>query len=83
MSYTVPPQGSSFKDTKCRNVVKTQWYNECQFMRLMWNSQPMYRADKAKIVHCSYPNMVQRLEVMRALVADPQYNYPRYDNVVE
>lgn len=83
MGYTVPPQGSSFNETKCRNVVKTEWYNQCQFMRLLWNSHPNYRADSPNIVHCSYPDMQRRLEVMRALVADPRYNYPRYNNATE
>lgn len=79
MGYTVPPQGSFFKDTKCRNVVRTSWYDSCQFMRLKWNSHPNYRADKPNIVHCSYPDMPRRLEVMRALVRDPNYNYPRFE----
>lgn len=78
MGYTVPPEGSEFRKTKCRNVVKTRWYNECQFMRLCWNSHPNYRADNPRIVHCSYPDMPRRLEVMRALVKDPHYDYPKY-----
>ena len=79
MGYTVPTQGSDFRDTKCKNVVQTQWYNACQFMRLCWNSHPNYRADHPRIVHCSYPDMARRLEVMRALVKDPDYDYPRYN----
>lgn len=79
MGYIIPPEGSKFHATKCRNVQTTQWYNACQFMRLCWNSHPNYRAEKPKIVHCSYPNMQQRIEVMRALVKDPHYNYPRYN----
>lgn len=80
MGYTVPPEGSHFPDTKCRCVFKTEWYDACQFMRLKWNSHPNYRADKPKIVHCSYPDMPRRLEVMRALVKDPNFDYPRFDN---
>lgn len=83
MGYTVPPEGSHFPDTKCRNVYKTKWYKSCQFMRLCWNSQPNYRAESPRIVHCSYPNMTERLEVMRALARDPNYNYPRYDKPAE
>lgn len=78
MGYTVPPQGSDFRDTKCRCVRKTRWYEECQFMRLCWNSHPNYRAEHPRIVHCSYPDMERRLEVMRALVRDPHYDYPKY-----
>jgi hypothetical protein len=76
IGYTVPPEGSAFIDTKCKNVAKTKWYNACQFMRLCWNSHPNYRAEKPRIVHCSYPDMPRRLEVMRALVKDPNYQYP-------
>jgi hypothetical protein len=79
MGYTVPPQGSEFPKTKCRCVRPTYWYEQCYFMRLAWNSHPNYRAERPRIVHCSYPNMIQRLEVMRALVKDPTYDYPRYD----
>ncbi len=79
MGYCVPPEGSDFQETKCRCVYPTVWHHSCQFMRLCWNSHPNYRADKSRIVHCSYPNMVQRVEVMRALVKDPTFNYPRYD----
>ena len=79
MGYTVPPEGSLFSKTKCRCVVKTRWYNDCQFMRTEWNSHPNYRSDRPRIVHCSYPSMSQRIEVMRALVADPTLNYPRFD----
>lgn len=78
MGYTVPPEGSRFPDTRCKNVVKTPWYNACMFMRLEWNSHPMYRADKPRIVHCSYPQMDVRLDVMRELVKNPGYNYPKY-----
>lgn len=81
MGYTVPPQGSEFPKTKCRCVHETEWYKQCQFMRLVWNSHPNYRAERPHIVHCSYVNMIQRIEVMRALVRDPAYNYPRYDSV--
>jgi hypothetical protein len=79
MGYTVPPQGSDFRDTHCRCVQPTKWSKNCQWMRLCWNSHPNYRADKPRIVHCSYRDMQQRLEVMRALVRDPGYDYPRYD----
>ena len=79
MGYTVPPEGSEFPETKCRNVCRTQWYNMCQFMRLAWNSHPNYRAENPHIVHCSYPDMQRRLEVMRALVKDPHYDYPKYE----
>ena len=79
MGYTVPPQGSEFPKTKCRCVNPTRWHRECQFMRVCWNSHPNYRSDKPHIVHCSYPNMLQRIEVMRALVKDPNFDYPRYD----
>ena len=83
MGYCVPPEGSHFPDTKCKCVYPTRWYNVVQFMRLCWNSHPNYRAEKPRIVHCSYPSMPQRLEVMRALVKDPHYSYPRYDKPVE
>ncbi len=79
MGYTVPPQGSDFRETHCRCVHKTRWYNECQFMRLKFNSHPNYRAEHPVIVHCSYTNMQERLEVMRALVRNPHYDYPRYN----
>ena len=79
MGYTVPPQGSDFRDTHCRCVHKTRWYEECQFMRLSFNSHPNYRADVPRIVHCSYVDMQLRIEVMRALVQDPTYKYPRYN----
>lgn len=79
MGYTVPPEGSDFSETKCRNVVQTKWYKECAFMRLAYNSHPNYRADKPRIVHCSYKCMPQRIEVMRALVKDGTFEYPRYD----
>lgn len=78
MGYTVPPQGSHFPDTKCRNVVRTHWYDKCQFMRLCWNSHPNYRAESPRIVHCSYPDMPRRLEVMRALARNPHYSYPTF-----
>lgn len=83
MGYTVPPEGSHFSDTKCRNVQMTKWYQSCHFMRLCWNSHPNYRAERPRIVHCSYPRMTERLEVMRALVKDPHYDYPRYDKLAE
>lgn len=79
MGYTVPPQGSDFRETKCQCVQRTRWYNGCQFMRLCWNSHPNYRADAPRIVHCSYADMQERIEVMRALVKDPCYDYPRYN----
>jgi hypothetical protein len=79
MGYTVPPEGSKFCDTKCRCVYPTDWYKSCQFMRLKWNNHPNYRADNPKIVHCSYSDMQQRIEVMRALVRDPHFDYPRYN----
>lgn len=79
MGYCVPPEGSKFADTKCRNVQRTQWYDSCQFMRLKFNSHPNYRADNPAVVHCSYPDMPRRLEVMKALVADPTYQYPKFD----
>ncbi len=79
MGYTVPPEGSDFAKTKCRNVQQTLWYKACQFMRLKYNSHPNYRADNPVIVHCSYQSMPQRIEVMRSLVRDPAYDYPRYN----
>lgn len=79
MGYCVPPQGHEFSQTKCRAVRPTKWHQNCEFMRLCWNSHPNYRADYPKIVHCSYPDMAQRLEVMRALATASNYNYPRYD----
>lgn len=79
MGYCVPPEGSHFPDTKCKCVQQTKWLTSCQFMRLCWNSHPNYRADHPRIVHCSYQNMAQRLEIMRALVKDPHYDYPRFD----
>ena len=78
MGYTVPPQGSRFLDTKCRCVQPTRWYRKCQFMRVQWNSHPNYKADNPRIVHCSYPDMSQRIEVMKALMKDPHYDYPSY-----
>lgn len=78
MGYSVPAEGSNFSKTKCRCVYPTYWHKNCQFMRLPWNSHPNYRADKPKIVHCSYPNMLERIEVMHALIKDPAYNYPTY-----
>ena len=83
MGYTVPPEGSHFPDTRCKNVYHTRWYNVCHFMRLCWNSHPNYRAEKPRIVHCSYPDMQIRLEVMRALVKNPNFDYPRYDVTVK
>lgn len=83
MGYTVPPQGSEFPRTKCRCVYQTKWYHACQFMRLCWNSHPNYRAEHPRVVHCSYPSMTQRIEVMRSLVKDPYFDYPRYDKPVE
>lgn len=83
MGYAIPPEGSHFPDTKCKCVHPTRWYESCQFMRLCWNSHPNYRAEHPRIVHCSYPQMPQRLEVMRALVKDPAFDYPRYDKPVE
>lgn len=83
MGYCVPPEGHKFSDTKCRCVRPTWWSRGCEFMRLCWNSHPNYRSDKPRIVHCSYPCMPQRIEVMRALVADPNYNYPRYGKLEE
>ena len=79
MGYTVPPQGSDYRKTQCRNVVQTRWFRECQFMRLAWNSHPNYRAERPRIVHCSYSDMSRRLEVMRALARDPAYDYPRFE----
>lgn len=83
MGYTVPPEGSNFYRTKCRNVAETKWFKCCQFMRLSLNSHPNYRAEHSRIVHCSYPDMQQRIEVMRALVKDPEFPYPRYDKPCE
>ena len=79
MGYTVPPHGSDYRKTQCRNVVQTRWFRECYFMRLAWNSHPNYRAERPRIVHCSYPDMSRRLDVMRALARDPAFDYPRYD----
>lgn len=79
MGYIVPPEGSKFSETKCRNVYPTKWYDSCQFMRLRYNSHPNYRADKPVIVHCSYPNMPQRLHIMRELVDNPCFDYPKYE----
>lgn len=82
MGYTVPPQGSKFSDTKCKCVHPTLWHRNCQFMRLCWNSHPNYRADKPRVVHCSYPSMPHRIEVMRELVRNPHYDYPTYGKEV-
>ncbi len=79
MGYSVPPQGSMFSKTKCKCWHPTRWQRECQFMRVCFNSHPNYRAAHPRIVHCSYTNMLQRIEVMQALVKDPNYEYPRYD----
>ncbi len=81
MGYSTPPHGSKFEEFKCRCVHPTRWHRECGFMRVKWNSHPNYRADHAHIVHCSYPDMLQRIEVMRALVKDPAFDYPRYEKV--
>lgn len=78
MGYTVPPEGSDFDETKCMCVHETYWTRMCEFLPVKWNSHPNYRAEKPKIVHCSYPTVEQRLEVMRALVRDPGYNYPEW-----
>lgn len=83
MGYSVPPEGTIFADTKCQNRQQTGWYTSCQFMRLCWNSHPNYRSDRPRIVHCSYPDMTQRIEVMRRLVREPSYEYPRYDSPCE
>lgn len=83
MGYTVPPEGSEFLRTKCRCVHSTIWHRSCQFMRLCWNSHPNYRAEHPRIVHCSYPSMPQRLEVMRGLVKDPHFDYPKYNKLGE
>lgn len=83
MGYTVPPEGSHFPDTKCRCVHQTKWHKACQFMRLKFNSHPQYRAENPVIVHCSYPSMPERLEVMRALVKDPCYHYPQFSKPKE
>lgn len=83
MGYCVPPEGSVFSDTKCKCVYQTMWHTVCQFMRLKYNSHPNYRAEKPVIVHCSYQNMAKRLDVMRALVKDPAFDYPRYEVTVE
>lgn len=83
MGYTVPPQGSDFTKTRCRCVNPTYWHEQCQFMRVAWNSHPNYRADKPRIVHCSYPDVLQRIEVMRALVKNPAFEYPRYGKLKE
>lgn len=79
MGYSVPPQESRFDQFKCRCVYPTRWYRDCMFMRLCWNSHPNYRADHPRIVHCSYSSMTERLEVMRVLVRDPAFDYPRYN----
>lgn len=79
MGYTVPPEGSLFDETKCRCVRETEWTRLCHFMKVEWNSHPNYRAKKARIVHCSYPNMRQRIDVMRSLIADSDFAYPEWD----
>lgn len=83
MGYCVPPEGSHFPDTMCKCLVQTDYWRACQFMRICWNSHPNYRAEKPRIVHCSYLSMLQRVEVMRALVKDPTFNYPGYGSDVE
>ena len=83
MGYKVPPQDTHFPDTKCRVVHATYWHIACKFMRLCWNSHPNYRADKPRIVHCSYPDPQQRIEVMRAIIQDPTFAYPKYEKSVE
>jgi hypothetical protein len=79
MGYTVPPEGSEYHKTRCKQVQMTKWGRECLFMRLKWNSHPNFRHDKPKIIHCSYKDMQTRIDTMRALVLDPHYNYPKYD----
>ena len=83
MGYCVPPEGSNFTETKCRCVHPTVWQRSCQFMRLKYNSHPNYRAERPVIVHCSYPSMSQRLDIMRSLVRDPTFNYPPYEELAE
>ena len=83
MGYAIPPEGSHFHDTKCKCVYATKWHDACYFMRLAYNSHPNYRAEHPRIVHCSYESMPQRLDVMRALVRDPAFDYPRYNKVEE
>jgi len=82
MGYSVPPEGSLFDSTKCRCVHETKWTRNCSFLRLEWNSHPNYRAARPRIVHCSYPCHKSRVEVMRRLVDDPEYNYPCRTNFV-
>jgi hypothetical protein len=79
MGYAVPPEWMDFRENRCRCVQQTSWYKACQFMRLEWNSHPNFRVDNPRIVHCSYPDMPRRLNVMRSLVKDPHYNYPEYE----
>ena len=79
MGYCVPPEGSHYPDTQCRCVRPTKWYMGCEFMRLCWNCHPNYRSDNPRIVHCSYRSMPQRLEVMRELVKNPAFYYPKFD----
>lgn len=78
MGYCVPPEGSDFDDTKCRCVYETELMKACQFLRVEWNSHPNYQANKPRIVHCSYPDMDTRVEVMRRLAEDPGYAYPAW-----
>lgn len=83
MGYCVPPQGHHFPNTKCRCVRPTKWYMGCEFMRLCWNSHPNYRADKPRIVHCSYDDMALRLDVMRELVRNPSFEFPKRESSKE
>lgn len=76
MGYTVPPEGSDFRKTKCRCVWPTTWRDKVQFLPLEWNAHPNCRGEVSRIVHCSYKDMEQRIEVMRELVNNPGYNYP-------
>lgn len=76
MGYSVPPQGTLFDATKCRRVYETQWTKNCKFLPLEWNSHPNYRANKPRIVHCSYPDHEQRIEAMQGLLADKDFKYP-------
>ncbi len=78
LGYSVPPEGSVFDRTKCRVVHASEWHARCHFLRCEWNSHPNYRADKPRIVHCSYPDMAMRIETMQKLVEDAEYDYPAW-----
>ena len=75
MGYSVPPEGTMFDRTCCR-CVYPKWVP--QWLRVEWNSHPNYRADKPRIVHCSYQDWTVRVSTMSELVVSAEYRYPEW-----